>query len=308
MNAFFPTESPQDKINEQLLEAAKNGDLPAAQRLIPLSSNLFNPPGAHFHTALEEAAKHGHTQIVRSILCVFKQTKPSEKGPSELLLPLYASLLNGHLACAEELATALPAHVFSQPEWIAAPDVLLRAAIVAHRDAMACLRLVFDLLGPDLVAQFANDALRFAAERQKPDLLRLLLPFADPNDQNKAGETALICSCAPPRGGGGELIDGQATELLLPVSDPTLLTRQGNTAWMLAAMHEAWPCLDALGADQLRREPHNDNLRVFLRERQDRLPKCAAYLEAESLQTALGKDKIGSPVDMPAIAAPTKRL
>jgi len=279
MNSTTQNPPSQFEINRQILVATEEGDISSIQRLMPQATNLFNAQDSIDQTPLRKAASAGQTQALLALLPAYRET-----GLHDIILAFEDALRQGHANCARELVAAIPPKTFAVEggTHVGAGGFFVRA-IEAPQSEEACLQTVFELVGNDLQQHFANGALGYAANRQKPKLVRMLLPFADANFQNSIGQTALMLSCVPSMRPGGAGPDGRVTALLLPLSNPGLLATSGDTALGLAIQHKAWPCMDVLGSDQLRREPQNAVLRDLLRENQARLPKCRAQLEAEEL-------------------------
>jgi len=272
-----PALSAQKNINLEMLRAAETGDLPSALRLLPHATNLVNPPGSTAVTPLYGAAKHGNAAIVRALLPL------SRKGnPRDVIDALNAALFAGQPDCARELATAIPLGHFSFPGRQFEALALFERAIESGKNDAACLQIVFGVVGKAQLARCAHQAFRKAARFQKTHLLRMLLPFTDPNDQDEAGETALVYSCRP-FARNPSAVDGRATAFLLPISDSSIRNKNGGTAWDVAFAHNAWPSLDILTLDRLRRNSLEANLRELVQKEAIHLPASSAFLEAEEL-------------------------
>jgi len=269
----------QSQINARMLHAAEIGDLASVLFLAPNSTNLANSRQNAVRTPLLVAAANGHLDIVTALL---PWVLDGEGENFSVFEALDSAIFGGQVDCARSLAAALGPSCFSRSNGAQRAAKLLGHAIDAPKNETASLLIVFDLVGEDRRNALADNALRHAAKVQKPDFLRILLPFSEPNSQDADGCTALILSCSP-LGNGAPPPDGRATEFLLPVSDPGIQNSFGNTAWDVAMWHDAWPCVDALAVDRLRRNPDDAKLRAFLGREKARLPKASAFLQAEEL-------------------------
>ena len=276
----------QRRINATALRAAGEGDISELRRLAPLATNWTTPPdgspGERPTTPLRIAAANGQAYVIQMLLPLSR-----ERNPLDVIDALVSALQFGHADCARELALAIPADFFLLPAQDKTAAELLEQVIRADKNQSACLQIIVGLVGEPLMKSCANEAFRLAARFQKPELLRMLLPFADPNATDEQGNTALTLSCVSRYGAPD--IDGRATAFLLPLTDASLLNNDGQNAWTVAFRHHSWPSLDVLTLDRLQNEPQprDPKLLELLTREKDNLPISHACLEAEQLAAVM---------------------
>ena len=143
-------------LDEQLVEAAKNGDLHAVRQLLGEGTD----PKAHDSQALRMAAKNGHPECVRLLIPV-SDPKANDSWA------LYWAAANGHTACVELLIPV------SAPK--ATNSWALRlAAIHGHTD---CVRLLIPVSDPKARNSWA---LRRATEKGYLDMVDVLFAVSEP--------------------------------------------------------------------------------------------------------------------------------
>ena len=283
--------NPQEQINTMALMAVHFGRRDEFLRLMPQATNLVNPRDMRRKTPLIVAASAGFEDWLDFLLPLSRWDDAAEDGDA-----LLHAVRRAHFGCAFKLIAMAPDGYFSRQENSEKTHALLSAAIHSSNLADGFFKRLFGLIDfeESSAAMFGfEDALRRAARLQKLDIVRLLLPVCDPDNQDAEGCTALIASCQAVDANDDDM-DGRCTRALLSVCDPTLADKNGDTALAVAIKNQAWRCADILALDRLRRESQAPSGagRAFgfsrlLEVHRAELPMAHAWLEADGLARAV---------------------
>jgi ankyrin repeat protein len=244
---------------QQLIDAARAGDSGRVAELLALGASALEAD-MDGETALMRAARAGSTECARLLLPTSDAKALTRRSWSALLI----AVENGHEEVAELLAplsdanhasatgdtplmeaarrghTALAARLAERCCVKAANmkgETALMLAILGGHDAIALNLAPFS----DKNARQMNgyDALTLAAGNCQPETLKALLAagFLQDDCQTDTGMTPLMAALSAGR--------AENADVLLPFSDPTLLSSRGETTLMFACVHgtaqmEAW--------------------------------------------------------------------
>lgn len=193
-----PLETPKSAapIDEELIQAAKSGDLAHVKTLLKKGAEV-KAVGAHGETALGSAAREGHTEIVELLLDAgadLRATSDKYYGKTALI----GAADKGHLEIVQLLLKRV-----SQDNWKEAGlNPALWAAV--RKGHLEIVKVLLEK-DPDNNAKHRCDTgLTVAAETGQLDVVKLLLDRgADVNARHPDGTTALMHAS---RGGHVEMV------------------------------------------------------------------------------------------------------
>jgi len=260
-----------------LMMAAETGNSRALKTLLPLSEPNFQ--GAHGFNALMQAASAGRAKCMEALMPVTDLTAVSELGRTAL----HVATEWGNVECVSLLISRCDPDAQDHE----GDNALMIAAtsMAADEESEQLVRLLLGATKNLNAVNKRGETALFQASSIHSEM-EAFLPLVggiDANTKNEDGKTALIAS-----------LDRSAQETesahawkLLPVSDWNLADNDGLTAFDHAASNGHWDIADFM-AEKAPREKVDA---AFQWSGKHKMPRWAAWLEAEEMAAAIGLSK-----------------
>ena len=263
--------------------AASAGRAQCVKALLPRFSQM--PAGSTGWSPLAIAAFRGHSECFGLLLPHSDPNARNADGRTPLMQLAIASSTRG--------VETMLAHCdpnLTDPNG----DTALSFAI--HFGSLVCTRMILRCIDPALVDSGPKNPFLKATDRNDDEIISLLLPFSNPNQQDDKGCTPLMNAIAGRR--------PKAAAALCFRTDLSLRDHKGRTALDIALDQDSWPALraisPALSFDQLRdaakRAPS-----------QDWISELVARREASELSSTVSGDRLDRLPSTPDTASPPSR-
>jgi len=257
----------QSRKNGMLFAAVAAGSVKEVQAALDAGGAAMFPNPENGMTALMQAAKAGDAQKVAALLPFSDPAQRTVKDGVSGHTALIWAMAQGHLPCVELLAPKTPASLAYDSDQ---KNALMFAASRGRAD---CVKILLPFFDCSETNKHGLTALAFAAAFGRLECLRTLLPLSDANAADEDGETPLMRAAADG--------DVPSVELLLGASDPRAKNHDGKNAFDHAVALRRWPAADLLSEFA----PDQRVAEVFATAGREKLPRCAARMEAKELES-----------------------
>jgi len=260
-----------------LMMAAETGNSRALKTLLPLSETNFQ--GAHGFNALMQAASAGRAQCMKALIPATDLTAVSELGRTAL----HVATEWGSVECVSLLISRCDPDAQDHE----GDNALMIAAtsMAADEESGRLVRLLLDATKNLKAMNKRGETALFQASsiHSEMEAFLPLIGKIDANIKDENGKTALIASLDR----SAQDTESAHAWKLLPVSDWNLADNDGLTAFDHAASNGHWDIADFM-AEKTPREKVDA---AFQWSGKHKMPRWAAWLEAEEMAAAIGLPK-----------------